>query len=149
MNYNLLKGNNVMRKDLTIRIENENDFEEINKLVIRYFKEWTDYSDRTDVVELIEEIWKGQYYCPELSLVAEINGKTVGHFMLSHFPLSTIAEKADYNRTIKKTEIVMLAPVSVHAGSWMHDVSRNISRFSWRKFRICSLWYVWKCLVQI
>lgn len=62
-----------MRNDITIRIKNEKDFEEINKLVIRLFTERTNYSDGTDVVALIKEIRSGRYYIPELSLVDTIN----------------------------------------------------------------------------
>ncbi|MDT8718441.1 N-acetyltransferase [Clostridium sp. 19966] len=115
-----------MRKDLTIRAENQKDFEEVNKLVIKSFTEGTDYSDGTDVVALIKEIREGQYYSPELSLVAEINEKIVGHFMFSHFPLSTTAQKADYDRSIKNTEIVMLAPVSVHADYFRQGVGSTM-----------------------
>jgi len=124
-----------MRKDITIRAENEKDFEEINKLVIRSFTEGTDYSDGTDVVALIKEIRDGQYYIPELSLVAEINGKIVGHFMFSHFPLSTTAKKADYDRSIKKTETVMLAPVSVHADYFRQGVGSTMIKLGIEKVK--------------
>lgn len=124
-----------MRKDITIRTENEKDFEEINKLVIHSFTEGTDYSDGADVVALIKEIRDGQYYIPELSLVAEINGKIVGHFMFSHFPLSTTAKKADYDRSIKKTETVMLAPVSVHADYFRQGVGSNMIKLGIEKVK--------------
>lgn len=124
-----------MRKDLTIRPEDEKDFEEIDKLVIRSFTEGTDYSDGLDVVALIKEIRDGQYYIPELSLVAEINGKIVGHFMFSHFPLSTTAKIADYDRSIKKTETVMLAPVSVNADYFRQDVGSTMIKLGIEKVK--------------
>lgn len=124
-----------MRKDITIRTENEKDFEEINKLVIRSFTEGTDYSDGTDVVALIREIRDGQYYIPELSLVAEINGRIVGHFMFSHFPLSKTSKKADYNRSIKKTETVLLAPVSVHADYFRQGVGSTMIKLGIEKVK--------------
>lgn len=104
-----------MRNDVTIRPEKREDFDEINELVIRSFSEGTNYSDGKGEVALIEEIRNGKYYIPELSFVAEINGKIVGHFMFSHFPLSSSADVADYDRDIVRTDTVMLAPVSVHA----------------------------------
>lgn len=124
-----------MRKDITIRRETEKDFEEINELVIGSFTKGTDYSDGEDVVELIKEIRQGQYYIPELSLVAELNGKIVGHFMFSHFPLSTNAQKADYNRKIKKTETVMLAPVAVHPDYLRQGVGSTMIRLGIEKVK--------------
>jgi putative acetyltransferase len=124
-----------MRKDITIRTENEKDFEEINKLVISSFTEGTDYSDGTDIVALIKEIRDGQYYIPELSLVAEINEKIVGHFMFSHFPLLTTAKKADYDRSIKKTETVMLAPVSVRADYFRQGVGSTMIKLGIEKVK--------------
>ena len=104
-----------MRTDISIRPETEKDYDEINELVIRSFSEGTNYSDGTGEVALIREIRAGRYYIPELTFVAEIDGKIVGHFMFSHFPLSQSAEVADYDRSIINTATVMLAPVSVHA----------------------------------
>lgn len=124
-----------MRKDIIIRQENEKDFEEINELVIRSFTEGTNYSDGTDVVALIKEIRDGKYYIPQLSLVAEINEKIVGHFMFSHFPLSASAKKADYHRNIIKTETVMLAPVSVHADYFRQGVGSTMIKLGIQKVK--------------
>lgn len=67
----------------------------------------------------------------ELSFVAELDNKIVGHFLFSHFPLSPTKQGGHNDET--DTGIVMLAPVSVHAdyfrqgiGTAMHDVSGNI-----------------------
>lgn len=43
--------------------------------------------------------------------MAELDGKIVGHFLFSHFPLSKTAK----GEHIDSNDIVMLAPVSVHA----------------------------------
>ena len=80
---------------------------------MRSFKEGTSYSDGTDIIALIEEIRDSKYYIPELSFVAELDNKIVGHFLFSHFPLSSTADGGYKNES--KSEIVMLAPVSVHA----------------------------------
>ena len=50
---------------------------------------------------------------PELSFVAELDSKIVGHFLFSHFPLSQTPHGG--HSEAKNSEIVMLAPVSVHA----------------------------------
>ena len=78
------------------------------------FGEGADYSDGTDIVALIEEIRDSEFYVPELSFVAEIDGQIVGHFLFSHFPL--LNAKTGGHGGANDTDIVMLAPVSVHAG---------------------------------
>lgn len=100
-----------MRDDIIIRPETPKDYKDIVSLVLRSFKEGTNYSDGTDIVALIEEIRVSKYYIPELSFVAEIDGKIVGHFLFSHFPLS----KTPKGEHADSKDIVMLAPVSVHA----------------------------------
>lgn len=98
---------------LIIRPEMHKDYKDIVSLVLRSFKEGTDYSDGTDIVALIEEIRDSEFYIPELSFVAEIDGQIVGHFLFSHFPLSSA--KTGGHGGANDTDIVMLAPVSVHA----------------------------------
>ncbi len=115
-----------MGKEITIRLENKKDFEEINKLVIRSFSEGTNYSDGTGEVALIEEIRAGRYYIPHLSFVAEMNGRIVGHIMFSHFPLSRSAKESTYDKSIVKTDTVMLAPVSVHADYFRQGVGSTM-----------------------
>ena len=100
-----------MRNDITIRPETQKDYKEIISLVLRSFQEGTDYSDGSDIIALIEEIRMSEYYIPELSFVAELDGKIVGHFLFSRFPLSRTKEGGHIN----DGSIVMLAPVSVHA----------------------------------
>ena len=71
-----------MRDDIIIRQESAKDYKEIVSLVLRSFQEGTNYSDGSDIIALIEEIRMSKYYIPELSFVAELNGKIVGHFLL-------------------------------------------------------------------
>jgi len=118
-----------LRTDIIIRPEVEKDFDEIKELVIRSFSEGTDYSDGTGEVALIDEIRAGRYYIPELSFVAELDGKIVGHIMFSHFPLSASKDVANYDRSITKTDIVMLAPVSVHADYLRQGIGSTIIKF--------------------
>ena len=78
--------------NLTIRPEEHKDYKAIVSLILRSFREGTDYSDGTDIIALVEEIRDSEYYIPELSFVAELDGEIVGHFLFSHFPLSTTRE---------------------------------------------------------
>lgn len=107
-----------MRNDITIRPEEHKDYKEIIALILRSFKEGTDYSDGTDIIALVEEIRDSEYYIPELSFVAELDGKIVGHFLFSKFPLSPTKEGG--HAGADETELVMLAPVSVHA-DYLHQ----------------------------
>lgn len=107
-----MKVNRSIRKDITIRPETHKDYKNIINLVLRSFKDGTSYSDGTDIIALIEEIRDSKYYIPELSFVAELDNKVVGHFLFSHFPLSPTKDGGYQNGF--KTEIVMLAPVAVH-----------------------------------
>jgi len=77
-----------MRDDIVIRPETPKDYKNIVSLVLRSFREGTNYSDGSDIIALIEEIRVSKYYIPELSFVAEMDGKIVGHFLFSKFPLS-------------------------------------------------------------
>jgi len=99
------------RMDITIRPESAKDYQEIKMLVSRSFREGTKYSDGSDEVTLIEEIRSSKYYIPDLSFVAELDGKIVGHFMFSKFPLS--GNKDGGHK--KDQELVILTPVAVHA----------------------------------
>lgn len=73
---------------ITIRPERPDDYEAIAKLVHESFRYGTPYSDGTAEEKLVNEIRSKQYYIPELSFIAEMNGQMAGHFMLSHFPIS-------------------------------------------------------------
>ena len=120
-----------MRDDIIIRPETQKDYKDIISLVLRSFKEGTGYSDGTDIVALIEEIRISEYYIPELSFVAELNGKIVGHFLFSRFPLSKTAE----GEHKEGNEIVMLAPVSVHADYFHKHVGVTMLTLGIQKVR--------------
>ena len=103
----------MRNEKVTIRPEEHRDYKSIVSLILRSFQEGTDYSDGTDIIALVEEIRDSKYYIPELSFVAELDGKVVGHFLFSRFPLSPAREGGHDDET--ESGIVMLAPVSVHA----------------------------------
>lgn len=120
-----------MRNDIIIRPEAPKDYKDIISLILRSFKEGTSYSDGTDIVALIEEIRVSKYYIPELSFVAELDGKIVGHFLFSHFPLSK-TPKGEY---MNSNDIVMLAPVSVHADYFHKHVGVTMLTLGIQKVR--------------
>lgn len=120
-----------MRNDMIIRPETPKDYKDIISLVLRSFREGTDYSDGTDVVALIEEIRGSDYYIPELSFVAELEGEIVGHFLFSHFPISKTAN-GEYGNT---EDIVMLAPVSVHADHFHRHIGITMLTMGIRKVK--------------
>lgn len=120
-----------MRDDIIIRPETPKDYKDIISLILRSFKEGTSYSDGTDIVALIEEIRGSKYYIPELSFVAELDGKIVGHFLFSHFPLSK-TPKGEY---MNSNDIVMLAPVSVHADYFHKHVGVTMLTLGIQKVR--------------
>ena len=103
----------MINHKITIRPETHRDYQSIVSLILRSFQEGTDYSDGTDIIALVEEIRDSSFYIPELSFVAEMNDRIVGHFLFSKFPLSPTREGGHGNGD--DSEIVMLAPVSVHA----------------------------------
>lgn len=88
---------------LTIRPERREEYESIDQLVLDSFAKGTDYSDGAEELDVIAEIRAKEYYLPKLSFVAEADGKTVGHFMLSKF----------YLKDQKQEGLLLLAPVAV------------------------------------
>ena len=128
-----MNGEDDMRNDIMIRPETTKDYKDIISMILRSFKEGTDYSDGTDIIALIEEIRASEYYIPELSFVAELDGKIVGHFLFSRFPLSPTKEGGHGDG--KDTEIVMLAPVSVHADYFHKHVGVTMLTLGIQKVR--------------
>ena len=109
----------MISQQVTIRPEEQRDYRSIVSLILRSFREGTSYSDGTDIIALVEEIRVSPNYIPELSFVAEMGGQIVGHFLFSHFPLSTTPEGGCYHND---SVMVMLAPVSVHADYFRRGV---------------------------
>ncbi len=122
---------------VTIRPETPADYKEIVSLVLRSFREGTDYSDGTDIVALIEEIRGSEFYIPELSFVAELDGRIVGHFLFSRFPLSATPQGG--HGGAGGTDVVMLAPVSVHADCLRRGIGSAMLRLGIEKVREAGL----------
>lgn len=115
----------MIRNDITIRPETPADYNEIAQLVRRTFAEHTGYSDGEDEVALIREIRAGRYYRPDLSFVALLEGKIVGHFMLSDFPLSP-AVHGGYDPA--QACFLLLAPVAVQADHCRQGIGETMLR---------------------
>ncbi|MDD6175715.1 MAG: N-acetyltransferase [Firmicutes bacterium] len=118
---------------ITIRPEEHRDYKSIISLILRSFQEGTDYSDGTDIIALVEEIRDSKYYIPELSFVAELDHKVVGHFLFSKFPLSPSREGGHHDET--NSGIVMLAPVSVHADYFRQGIGTAMLTMGIEKVR--------------
>lgn len=123
----------MMNNRITIRPEEQKDYRGIVSLILRSFAAGTDYSDGTDIVALVEEIRGSEYFIPELSFVAELEGETVGHFMFSRFPLSGTPQGG--HGGADETDIVMLAPVSVHAGHFRQGIGSEMIKLGTERVR--------------
>ena len=122
-----------MNAKLTIRPEEHKDYKSIVSLILRSFQEGTDYSDGSDIIALVEEIRDSEYYIPELSFVAELDNRIVGHFLFSRFPLSPTKEGGHNHNT--DSGIVMLAPVSVHADYFRRGIGKTMLTMGIQKVR--------------
>ena len=123
----------MANQKITIRPEEHKDYKSIVSLILRSFQEGTDYSDGTDIIALVEEIRDSKYYIPELSFVAELDNKVVGHFLFSKFPLSPTRDGGHGDGS--DSEIVMLAPVSVHADYFRQGIGTAMLMMGIEKVR--------------
>ena len=115
----------MIRSDIIIRPERPAEYEEIREMVRRTFAEHTG-SDGQGEVALINEIRQSRFYKPELSFVALLEGKIVGHFMFSEFPLSPTLQ-GGYDPE-SKPDLLMLAPVAVHADHYRQGIGETMLR---------------------
>ena len=123
----------MINSGVAIRPEEHKDYKSIVSLILRSFREGTDYSDGTDIIALVEEIRDSRYYIPELSFVAELDGEIVGHFLFSHFPLSATEKGGHGDGT--DSGIVMLAPVSVHADHFRQGIGSTMLKMGIEKVK--------------
>ncbi|MEM9546137.1 MAG: N-acetyltransferase [Bacteroidota bacterium] len=89
--------------DLILRKEAPSDYDEVLKLIKKAFlnEEYSDHSEHL----LVDRLRKSKSFVPELSIVAELNKKIVGHILLT---------KIQINSTTQSFPSLALAPVSVH-----------------------------------
>ncbi|MCI4671821.1 MAG: N-acetyltransferase [Bacteroidia bacterium] len=87
---------------MKIRTEQKKDFDAVFNLIQRAFEKEV-YSDHQEQF-LVERLRKSEAFIPELSMVAEIGGKIVGHILLTRLKIKT--EHGEFDS-------LALAPVSV------------------------------------
>ena len=83
---------------MLIRQEQSKDFKEIYKVVKKAF-ESAEHSDGNEQ-DLVNSLRMSATYIPELSLIAEVDGKIVGHIMFT-------------KATVKDNIVLVLAPLSI------------------------------------
>ena len=94
------------RMSLTIRPETSSDYpgiSEVNKLAFRQPAEG----------KLVEKLRKNPKFVSELSLVAEIEGKIVGHILFFPVKVKSVAGDEEYEE-YEEYETISLAPMAVH-----------------------------------
>lgn len=79
-------------EEITIRQENENDFDIIYNLIKEAFKT-AEHRDGNEQ-ELVSKLRKSNNFIPELSLVATINGKIVGYILFTKIKIGKYEELA-------------------------------------------------------
>ena len=91
-----------MTKALTIRKENPEDFKTVFNLIEKAFEneQMSDHKEQF----LVERLRKSDAFIPELSMVAEIDGKIVGHILTTKLEIKNKSTEFDS---------LALAPVSV------------------------------------
>lgn len=87
-----MKRGNKMQTNITIREEQPNDYPFVYQAVKSAFEN-AEHTDN-DEQNLVERLRKSNAYIPELSLVAELDGKIVGHIMFTKITVGNIAALA-------------------------------------------------------
>lgn len=92
----------IKENRMIIRQENNNDYKEVFSVIEKAFKEeeFTDHKEQF----LVERLRTSKAFIPELSIVAEVNGKIVGHILIT---------KVKVKNKTKEFDSLALAPVSV------------------------------------
>ncbi|HYE10163.1 MAG TPA: N-acetyltransferase [Patescibacteria group bacterium] len=105
--------------EILIRKETQNDYDEIREIIKSAFKAIEKDDNDFNEWTLAERIRESDYYINDLSLVAEIDGKVVGHIMFT--PLKIKGSNKIY-------ESLDLAPVSVHADFQNQGIGKQLVR---------------------
>lgn len=76
---------------ISIRAERPEDYNEIVNLIYDSFVRWHEYDYKTETI-LTAALRHSQYYDPELSIVAEVDHKIIGHAFFSPFEFIVMGE---------------------------------------------------------
>jgi putative acetyltransferase len=106
---------------LIIRTEGREDYEQVHEVNIEAFEQ------REDEALLVRRIRDSGTFVPELSIVAEQNGKIVGHLLMSK---SAVHEGRLLNDGQSETihEVVVLAPIAVRPDYQGQGVGKHLIR---------------------
>jgi len=88
--------------EIKLRQENEKDYKSVFQLIEKAFEK-EEYSDHKEQF-LVERVRISDAFIPELSIVAELENKIVGHILLT---------KLEIKNDLESFESLALAPVSV------------------------------------
>ncbi|OBR65888.1 hypothetical protein A7K91_18105 [Paenibacillus oryzae] len=91
---------------LIIRTEGREDYEQVHEVNIEAFEQ------REDEALLVRRIRDSRTFVPELSIVAEQNGKIVGHLLISKAAVYEGRQLHD-GGPMAIHEVVVLAPIAV------------------------------------
>ncbi len=91
-----------IKREMTIRQEIDKDFKNVFNLIEKAFRTEV-YSDHKEQY-LVERLRNSEAFIPELSIVAEIDGKIVGHILVTKLKI-----KGKFN----EFDSLALAPISV------------------------------------
>jgi len=78
---------------MTIRQETIKDHKEVFNLIESAFKD-AEFADNTEQF-LVERLRKSDAFIPDLSMVAEIDGKIVGHILLTKLKVKNETKEFD------------------------------------------------------
>jgi len=105
---------------LNIRTEEVKDYPEV------YTLNYEAFGGRDDESKLIEKIRQSKFFVPELSLVAELEGKIVGNIVLSK--ASVVGEQEVH-------EVIVLAPIAVKPGLQKKGIGGELIQEGLRRCR--------------
>ncbi len=107
--------------DISMRQERKEDHQKVLIIVEDAFRN-EEYSEPTEQI-LVDRLRKSRAFIPELSLVAEVDHKLVGHIILS---------KIKINNKVNSFDSLALAPVSVHPSFQKRGIGGLLIRESHR-----------------
>ncbi|WP_406531565.1 GNAT family N-acetyltransferase [Methanobrevibacter sp.] len=104
---------------MKIRLENENDYDEVEKLVRDSF--WNIYRPGAFEHYIVHELRKDKSFIRNLAYVIEDNGQIIGHINYSKGFLDTGDEK---------TDAVILGPVAIHKDYQKHGLGSELIEYT-------------------